>query len=278
MGTTAHPSMSTSIRALVVSALCVVAQASYLSFLSDGPDSELEVAAVEHARLLEEFCTVQGGKNCPKVVGGSSAGAGYSNVAGVTDCANCSASWGQNPTNANYNSGIRVDSETTHSGRFSSVYTPDKCCNLTNDNEKVANNPSQAGFSGIAADSGKCTKKKVTKSTGSGSEATEIETYEYEGDCPKVGQLVAYACAAPNEVCCYAGGKTFKAFVSEGYKCCAVSDYHHYECPETFECGQINTDKQQIKCIPTQVAGASATAVVSLATVAMSIAASTMLV
>merc|ERR1711865_1126532 len=99
-----------------------------------GVEKELLVEAVDHISLLAEFCTVQGGKNCAQVVGGSSADAGYSNVAGVTDCANCSAAWSRTKTVASVqvpDNAITVDSTTTAAGRFSSTYSNDKCCNLT---------------------------------------------------------------------------------------------------------------------------------------------------
>lgn len=112
--------------------------------------------------------------------------------------------------------------------------------------------------------------KTIVAGAGSGEPPTETQTYT--GDCPTVGNLVAYTCAAPNEVCCFFGGKTFKAFMSADYHCCAVDTYAHYECPDTYQCGNINSDKQQIKCIPPASGAASVTmsAMLLLASVAIS--------
>jgi len=209
------------------------------------PEGVLVTQAVDHISLLSEFCTVQGGKNCPQVVGGSSAEAGYASVAGVTDCANCSAAWD--------NGNITIDSVTTGGGRFSSKYTPDKCCNLTN--EFTADMPSQVGVPSTC----KGVKKQPESDGSNNDESSAKATYEYSGDCPKVGALVAYMCAAPNEVCCAKGGKTFKAYMSANHHCCAVDTYAHYECPDGYECGDINGDKEQIKCMPAESSGASAT-------------------
>merc|ERR1711871_683917 len=38
-----------------------------------------------------------------------------------------------------------------------------------------------------------------------------------------------------------------------------LDTYAHYECPDGYECGDINGDKEQIKCMPAESSGASAT-------------------